>query len=173
MRIGREDDALRDCRRAAKTAVEPNQRIEIAPIRAFCASCDPSTHQETHPVHKFFSCRRRRRAAVPRRLKFRARTTRQNCPRRANSEISKQRKPHFIRTSSHREKCARDFASKKSFRVWRRVAVRFVRCAQQRGARLTHKIKWSHCYFFFAVVIGMECGSIRDCTAPISPTHSS
>ena len=24
----------------------------------------------------------------------------------------------------------------------------------ERGAALTHKIKWSHCYFFFAVVIG-------------------
>ena len=38
------------------------------------------------------------------------------------------------------------------------------------AAALTHKIKWSHCYFFPAVVIGLECGSIRDCTAPISPS---
>jgi hypothetical protein len=38
-----------------------------------------------------------------------------------------------------------------------------------RGA-LTHKIKQSHCYFFPAVVIGWQCRSIRDRTAPMSPS---
>ena len=41
---------------------------------------------------------------------------------------------------------------------------------RRRGAALTHKIKWSHCYFFPAVVIGWQCMSIRDCTAPMSPS---
>ena len=41
---------------------------------------------------------------------------------------------------------------------------RFAFAPQQRGAALTHKIKWSHCYFFPAVVIGWQCTSIRDCT---------
>jgi hypothetical protein len=41
------------------------------------------------------------------------------------------------------------------------------RRVRSRAAALTHKIKWSHCYFFLAVVIRMQCGSIRDCTAPI------
>jgi hypothetical protein len=40
-------------------------------------------------------------------------------------------------------------------------------CKRSRVAALTHKIKWSHCYFFLAVVIRMQCRSIRDCTAPI------
>src|SRR6516164_8488839 len=38
------------------------------------------------------------------------------------------------------------------------------------AAALTHKIKRSHCYFSPAVVIGLQCGSIRDCTVPISPS---
>ena len=35
---------------------------------------------------------------------------------------------------------------------------------------LTHNIKRKHCYFFPAVVIGWQCPSIRDGTAPISPS---
>jgi hypothetical protein len=38
------------------------------------------------------------------------------------------------------------------------------------AASLTHKIKWSPCYFSPAVVIRLQCGSIRDCTAPRSPS---
>jgi len=38
------------------------------------------------------------------------------------------------------------------------------------AAALTHKIKRSHCYFSPAVVIGLQCGSIHDCTVPISPS---
>src|SRR5262249_21254857 len=38
------------------------------------------------------------------------------------------------------------------------------------AAALTHKIKRSHCYFSAAVVIGMQCESIRDRTVPISPS---
>ena len=34
-----------------------------------------------------------------------------------------------------------------------------------RRRRLHTKCKWSHCYFFPAVVIRWQCGSIRDCTA--------
>jgi hypothetical protein len=41
---------------------------------------------------------------------------------------------------------------------------RFAFAPRRRGAALTHKIKWSHCYFFPAVVIGWQCTSIRDCT---------
>jgi len=41
---------------------------------------------------------------------------------------------------------------------------------RERGAALTHKIKQSHCYFFPAVVIGMQCWSIRDRTVPMSPS---
>jgi hypothetical protein len=41
---------------------------------------------------------------------------------------------------------------------------------KRRGGALTHKIKWSHCYFFPAVVIGEQCWSIRDLTAPMSPS---
>jgi len=44
------------------------------------------------------------------------------------------------------------------------AGLRFAFAPQQRGAALTHKIKWSHCYFFPAVVIGWQCTSIRDCT---------
>jgi hypothetical protein len=39
-----------------------------------------------------------------------------------------------------------------------------------RAAALTHKIKRSHCYFSPAVVIRLQCGSIRDCTKPRSPS---
>ena len=43
------------------------------------------------------------------------------------------------------------------------------RCRSRRmTAPLTHKIKWSDCYFFPSVVIGDQCGSIRDCTTPIA-----
>ena len=50
-----------------------------------------------------------------------------------------------------------------------------LRCADHRSillraAALTHKIKRSHCYFSPAVVIRLQCGSIRDCTAPRSPS---
>src|SRR6516162_5294020 len=38
------------------------------------------------------------------------------------------------------------------------------------AAALTPKIKRSHWYFSPAVVIGLQCGSIRDCTVPISPS---
>ena len=44
--------------------------------------------------------------------------------------------------------------------------------SRRQGAALTHKIKRSHCYFFPAVVIGCECTSIRDCTAPNVAIHS-
>jgi len=42
--------------------------------------------------------------------------------------------------------------------------------ALSRSGAVTHKIKQSHCYFFPAVVIGCQCWSIRDRTAPMSPS---
>ena len=54
----------------------------------------------------------------------------------------------------------------------RRAALRCAghRSILLRAAALTHKIKRSHCYFSPAVVIRLQCGSIRDCTAPRSPS---
>jgi hypothetical protein len=52
----------------------------------------------------------------------------------------------------------------------RAAAVARLRASQRSRAAVTHKIKWSHCYFFPAVVIGWQCCSIRDGTAPMSPS---
>jgi hypothetical protein len=106
-------------------------------------------------VHKFFSrCEGGRIDASPD-----LKTTMQMAPMnrrcRADLEISKHKKPYSIGTFSLYGNLTRNRASKKSFRLLTRVAARIVRRAQQRDAALTHKIKWSHCYFFFAVVIGM------------------
>jgi hypothetical protein len=117
MRIGPEEDACGVASVSRAVAAEAESANQIAPIRAFCASHDPSTRQEMRPVHKFFSCRRRRRAAVQQRLKSCAKIARRNCARRADLEISKQRKPRFIGTSLQRENRARNFASKESVSV--------------------------------------------------------
>jgi hypothetical protein len=106
-------------------------------------------------VHKFFSrCEGGRVGASPD-LKRTSQMAPMNCRCRADLEISKHKKPYSIGTFSLCGNLARNLASKKSFRLLPRVAARFVRRAQRRDAALTHKIKWSHCYFFFAVVIGM------------------
>jgi hypothetical protein len=57
---------------------------------------------------------------------------------------------HFRNTSKF---CARSVAAEKFIAA--RFAGRHSAFAPlRRGAALTHKIKWSHCYFFPAVVIG-------------------
>ena len=74
---------------------------------------------------------------------------------------------HFCNASKF---CARGVAARE---ICQRALCRTMFCARRRrggAAALTHKIKWSHCYFFSAVVIGKQCMSIRDCTAPISPS---
>jgi hypothetical protein len=66
-------------------------------------------------VHKFFSGGARRGVGVSAGLKSCAKTAPLRRPPRRDSENSKQRKPHFIGTFSHRENSARNLASKKTF----------------------------------------------------------
>jgi hypothetical protein len=106
-------------------------------------------------VHNFFSRREGGRVGASPDLKRTLQMASINRRCRADLEISKHKKPYFIGTFSLCGNLARNRASKKTFRLLPRVAARFVCRAQQRDAALTHKIKWSHCYFFFAVVIGM------------------
>ena len=73
---------------------------------------------------------------------------------------------HFCYAPNFRSTNARA----KKFHTRRSAGDNDVYAAVQRGAALTHKIKRSHCYFFPAVVIGWQCKSIRDCTAPMSPS---
>ena len=127
------------------------------------------TAPKGHPVHSFFAA-----ANVPLRLsqrpylRPRARRTRARAAR-ANS-YSASRKPWFYRHFCDTRKSSHEFRQCKS-------SVRGVASARMnfgerppQPAPPTHKIKRSHCYFFPAVVIGLQCGSIRDCTVPISPS---
>jgi hypothetical protein len=62
--------------------------------------------------------------------------------------------PQFIGTSAS---CAKQIANARACESLRDADFAEYRRAFARrlsGAALTHKIKWSHCYFFPAVVIG-------------------
>jgi hypothetical protein len=78
--------------------------------------------------------------------------------------------PRFIGTSATRANFHLCAHVAEKFRGTRFCENRAALAPRQRVAGLTHKIKRSHCYFFPAVVIGWQCMSIRDCTAPMSPS---
>jgi hypothetical protein len=117
MRIGPQRDAPRRRSPPGIWSRTPNQRIESAPIRAFCASRDPSTRPETRPVHNFFSGHEGGCGGASPDLKRRLQMAPLNRRCGANLEISKHKKPHFIGTFSRCRNFARNRASKKSFRL--------------------------------------------------------
>ena len=80
------------------------------------------------------------------------------------------RKPRFHRRFCVYANIRRNFRNARM--LARHAALRYAdrRSILLRVAALTHKIKRSHCYFSPAVVIRLQCGSIRDCTAPRSPS---
>jgi len=80
------------------------------------------------------------------------------------------RKPRFHRHFCVLRKHSQKFSERENACTPRRASIRRHRSILLRAAALTHKIKRSHCYFSPAVVIRLQCGSIRDCTAPRSPS---
>jgi hypothetical protein len=80
------------------------------------------------------------------------------------------RKPRFHRHFCVLRKHSQKFSERENACTPRRASIRRHRSILLRVAALTHKIKRSHCYFSPAVVIRLQCGSIRDCTAPRSPS---
>ncbi len=141
----------------------------LALIRAFCAAVRPSTCPRRRPVHNFFAVVNppMPTAIVP----AKTRTNGKRCARAqrnpAKRDVAKtrvssallQRAKFFVRNY---------FGEEFFVRAFRRRSRRGR--GRERGAALTHNIKRSHCYFFPAVVIGWQCSSIRDCTAPMSPS---
>jgi hypothetical protein len=92
--------------------------------------------------------------------------------RNVDARRATSRKPAIHRHFCMTWKFLRAPASTKKFFAACLVGDRGTETADKSGAALTHKIKQSHCYFFPAVVIGMQCWSIRDRTAPNDAIHS-
>jgi hypothetical protein len=80
------------------------------------------------------------------------------------------RSPRFIGIFVLRRNSLPTLAPPRIFFCCALVDDRATRGAVLRSGAVTHKIKQSHCYFFPAVVIGCQCWSIRDRTAPMSPS---
>ncbi len=89
---------------------------------------------------------------------------------RARAMLRDARKPRFHRHFCVLRKQLQKFSERENACTRRRASIRGHRSILLRAAALTHKIKRSHCYFSPAVVIRLQCGSIRDCTAPRSPS---
>jgi hypothetical protein len=79
-------------------------------------------------------------------------------------------KPRFHRRFCVLRKHSQKFSQRENACTPHRASMRRHQSILLRVTALTHKIKRSHCYFSPAVVIRLQCGSIRDCTAPRSPS---
>jgi hypothetical protein len=145
---------LRRRREAPRAVVERAVGANrLALIRAFCGAMGPSTRPRRRSVHNFFAVVNPPMPTSSRARK-RARAASDVGVRSARPRIQMWQKSAFHRHFFITSKFSRAIAPTKTFSARSFTGDGDADAAERQGAALTHKIKWSHCYFFPAVVIG-------------------
>ena len=140
-------------RGAARGRERRRWRELVGSIRAFCVAKGPQTRPRRRPAQNFFGLVNpallrpsRLRKCTPTPRAARASPTQRRATIVAKTRVSSallQRAQILSRVCAAEKFFAARFSENRTAPARRR-----------RGAALTHKIKWSHCYFFPAVVIG-------------------
>jgi hypothetical protein len=77
---------------------------------------------------------------------------------------------HFIDVFAYSSSFAHEYGARVCCCAgWDAHAPALVLVVETESVWRTSFLKWSRCFFCSAVVIGVQCTSIRDCTVPISP----